>query len=72
MPHRLTPAQLEILGLNSLGVRDAEIAARTGRSLSTVRTLAKSAERRLGVHSRTEAIYRAAERGELKLWPNGK
>jgi DNA-binding NarL/FixJ family response regulator len=72
MPRRLTPAQLEILGLNSLGVRDAEIAARTGRSLSTVRTLAKSAERRLGVHSRTEAIRHAAVRGELRIWLRGK
>jgi DNA-binding CsgD family transcriptional regulator len=72
MPRRLTPAQHEILGLNSLGVRDAEIAARTGRSLSTVRTLAKSAERRLGVHSRTEAIRHAAVRGELRLWPKRK
>ncbi|MDP9300231.1 MAG: LuxR C-terminal-related transcriptional regulator [Actinomycetota bacterium] len=67
MRRKLTPAQLEILWWSSLGFQDKEIAARTGRSTATVRTLAAAAMVRVGAHTRAGAIYRAVRLGELRL-----
>uniref|UniRef100_UPI0023609185 helix-turn-helix transcriptional regulator n=1 Tax=Serratia marcescens TaxID=615 RepID=UPI0023609185 len=67
----LTPRERDVLGLICEGLPDKKIAARLNLALNTIRThVAK-----LGVHSRSEAIVWARERGLFTGGPasmNGK
>lgn len=61
-PHRvgsvtvLTPRELSVLRLLSIGKRTAEIAAHLGLGEETVRSHLKKAQRKLGVTDRTHAV----------------
>lgn len=61
-PHRvgtvsqLTPRELSVLRLLSIGKRTAEIAAHLGLGEETVRSHMKKAQRKLGVTDRTHAV----------------
>jgi DNA-binding NarL/FixJ family response regulator len=59
----LTDRQIEILRLASEGVSTAEIAARLGLSLHTVRNHLQACIHNLGVHSKTQAVSAAIRRG---------
>lgn len=56
---RLTPRQLEILGLLAEGSRVKEIARRLGLSETTVRNHIRAVLLELGVHSQLEAVAKA-------------
>jgi ATP/maltotriose-dependent transcriptional regulator MalT len=55
-PSRLTPSEIEVLGLLQRGVTPKEIAQRTSRSVSTVRVHIANAITKLGCHGHSEAI----------------
>ena len=59
---RLTPRELEILGLLSKGFLDKEIANALRISSWTVHGHAKNIYEKLGVHSRTEAVVKYLQR----------
>ncbi len=59
---RLTPRELEILGLLSKGFLDKEIAHALHISAWTVHGHAKNIYEKLGVHSRTEAVVKYLQR----------
>ena len=59
----LTRRECEILGHVSEGLKDTEIAARLGVSKSTVRNHVAALYMKIGVHSRSDAIVWARERG---------
>lgn len=53
---RLTPRELEILGLMSEGITGTTIAKRLNISSTTVRNHVQHIQSKLGVHSKTEAV----------------
>lgn len=59
----LSERQVEILRLLSEGLEASEIAARLGISVVTVRNHLQSCNRKLGVHSKTQAVSEAIRRG---------
>ncbi|HXA28726.1 MAG TPA: response regulator transcription factor [Candidatus Angelobacter sp.] len=59
----LSGRQIEILRLTGEGLDPAEIAARLGISVVTVRNHLQGCIRRLGVHSKTQAVSLAIRRG---------
>lgn len=60
---RLTPTELEVLGLIAKGYSAPEIAAMTNRSPNTVPTHVRNIYRKLSVHSRGEAVFEAMQMG---------
>src|SRR3954447_18081667 len=59
----LTPRQLEVLRYLATGSSTEQIAAQMGIARETVRNHVRALLRRLGVHSRLEAVITARERG---------
>jgi DNA-binding NarL/FixJ family response regulator len=59
----LSERQLEILRLTAEGLSAADIATRLGLSLHTVRNHLQACIRKLGVHSKTQAVSLAIKRG---------
>jgi len=59
----LTARQVEILRLAAEGLATDEIAAKLGLSLHTVRNHLQSCIRKLGVHSKTQAVSAAIRKG---------
>jgi DNA-binding CsgD family transcriptional regulator len=59
----LTPAERQVLIDLEAGDQPKEIAARTGRSVHTVRTLIQRAIQKLGCGGRTEALAVARRSG---------
>jgi PAS domain S-box-containing protein len=59
----LTPRESDVLRLICEGLADKEIAARLGVALNTVRSRVATLYAKLGLHSRSEAIIWARERG---------
>jgi DNA-binding NarL/FixJ family response regulator len=59
----LTARQVEILRLAAEGMATDEIAAKLGLSLHTVRNHLQSCIRKLGVHSKTQAVSAAIRKG---------
>jgi DNA-binding NarL/FixJ family response regulator len=51
----LTPRELDVLALLSMGKRNSEIAANLNLSVSTVKSHLRSIYKKLGVSNRTEA-----------------
>lgn len=62
----LTPRELEILSLCAGGWNSHHIASQLSLSWETVRWHLKSTYRRLGVHTRADAIARARELGLIE------
>jgi DNA-binding CsgD family transcriptional regulator len=62
----LTPQQTRILQLSAHGLRDKDIAERTGLAWHTVRRHIQGAYRRLGVSSRTAAVFKAVNLGLIE------
>ncbi len=58
----LTPRERDVLGLISLGLRDADIADRLGLTRSTIRNHLSTLYSKIGVHNRGSAIIWARER----------
>jgi PAS domain S-box-containing protein len=59
----LTPRQAEILRLLAAGRSTHQMAAQLGLSIDTIRNHVRDLLKRLGVHSRLEAVTSARERG---------
>jgi len=59
----LTPRQVEVLGLLAQGLNTREIAGRLGVAVETTRNHIRALLRRLGVHSRLEAVIVARRQG---------
>jgi DNA-binding NarL/FixJ family response regulator len=59
----LTPREVEILGLIARGVSNQEIADRVFLSINSVKTYIRTAYRKIGVHSRAEAVGWAIRHG---------
>ena len=59
----LTVREAEVLALITQGLSNAEIADRTHLSVNSVKTYIRSAYRRIGVRSRTEAVLWGVEHG---------
>ena len=55
--------EAEILALITQGLSNAEVADRTHLSINSVKTYIRSAYRRIGVRSRTEAVLWGVEHG---------
>jgi DNA-binding NarL/FixJ family response regulator len=62
---RLTPSELDVLGLLFLGLRNKEIARARSRTTETVKTHVRTILRKLDVRSRTQAVMVARRRGIL-------
>jgi PAS domain S-box-containing protein len=62
---RLTPRQAEVLRLLAEGHNTDAIAVRLGVALETARNHIRAVLKRLGVHSRLEAVVEARQRGML-------
>ena len=58
---RLTPREIEVLGLIARGCTYAKVGVQLGISVHTVATHIKSAYRKLDVHSAGAAVMRAIE-----------
>jgi DNA-binding NarL/FixJ family response regulator len=63
----LTAREEEVLNLVAKGFSYAEIAAGLGLAVSTVASHVKQIYRKLSVHSRSEAVFEAVQRGLLNL-----
>jgi len=61
----LSQREREVLGLLARGFAYAEIARFQNLSVHTTRTYVKNLYHKLGVHSRSEAVYEAAALGLL-------
>ena len=61
----LSPREREVFDLLAEGLRGSDIARRLGLSPATVRTHVRNAMAKLDAHTRTEAVVRAIERGEI-------
>ena len=59
----LTVREAEVLALITQGLSNAELADRTHLSINSVKTYIRSAYRRIGVRSRTEAVLWGVEHG---------
>lgn len=59
----LTPRERQVLDGLAAGASTAELAARLGLSVSTVRSYVKTVLSKLGVHSRLEAVIMLLETG---------
>jgi DNA-binding NarL/FixJ family response regulator len=66
----LTPREDEVLGLLSDGLTQTEIAARLGISSRTVATHIEHVLRKLGVHSRAQAVALVLRNGALPSAPH--
>lgn len=64
-PHLLTPREREVFSLLAAGMSGEEIATRLVLSAETVRTHVRNAMEKLEARTRTEAVVRALEAGEL-------
>lgn len=64
-PSQLTPRQAEVLRHLAAGCSTKQIAENLGLSLETVRNHIRAVLRRLGAHSRLEAVANARSRGLL-------
>lgn len=60
-PPQLTPREREILGLVGEGLSNAEIAAKLLLGKQSVKNVVRQVYRKLGVHSRPQAILRAIQ-----------
>lgn len=63
----LTPREREVLFLLATGLTNEQLAAELGLSAETTRTQIRNAMRKLGAHTRVEAVTLAASRGEITL-----
>jgi DNA-binding CsgD family transcriptional regulator len=63
---RLTPREIDILGLISRGYTYARAAERLGLSAHTVASHIKKIYRKLGVHSAGAAVMRAVKLGVIE------
>lgn len=68
---RVTPRELEILALLARGATTSEVAEQLTISVNTVRNHIHSVLRRLGAHSRLEAVHIAIGQGLIRLDPAG-
>jgi len=59
----LTPREAEILGLIAQGLSNQEIASRVFLSINSVKTYIRTAYRKIGAHSRAEAVGWAIRHG---------
>jgi DNA-binding NarL/FixJ family response regulator len=66
----LTPREVEVLGLLAEGLRQDEISTRLGIKSRTVGTHIENILRKLGVHSRTQAVAFALRRGGSSPLPD--
>jgi DNA-binding NarL/FixJ family response regulator len=64
-PEALSPREFQVLDLITRGFSYPEVAAQMGVSVSTVRTHVRNIYGKLGVHSKTEAVYEARQVGLL-------
>ena len=62
---RLAPRELDVLTCTALGCTNADTAARLNLRPETVKSYLRSAMRRLGAHTRTEAVAEARRHGLL-------
>ena len=69
MDHRLSPREVEVLGLASLGLTNKEIAYRLGISDRTVQFHMNSIFNKTGTNSRTEVVALAVRSGWLPPAP---
>ena len=60
---QLTPAELQVLGLLARGLHNAAIAVQLGKREKTVRNQVSSILRKLGAHTRAEAVALARDAG---------
>lgn len=65
--NRLTPRELEVLQALAYGLQDREIAERLHMSDKTARTHVMNITKKLGVHSRLQALVFALSHGVVKL-----
>jgi len=66
-PHDpLSPRELEVLAMASLGLRNAQIADRLGLSVHGIKFHLAAAYRKLGVTNRTEAVVTYMHMSELR------
>lgn len=65
MSATLSPRETEVLQLVAKGLSFEETGDALGLSQATVETHVKRIYRKLGVHSRTEAVYEARQQGHL-------
>jgi DNA-binding NarL/FixJ family response regulator len=63
---KLTPSELDILGLLFVGLSNKEIARETSRTTETVKTHVKTIFRKLDARSRIQAVMVARRRGILQ------
>ena len=63
----LTPREIEVLRLLSLGLANKEIAARLGISEHTVKFHLSAIYSKLGAANRAEAVRRGLQRGLIPL-----
>ena len=63
---RLSPREMQVLDLIARGFTYAEIAGQMGVSLTTVQTHVRNVYGKLGVHSKTEAVFEARQSGLLR------
>ncbi len=62
----LSPREMQVLDLIARGFTYAEIAGQMGVSLTTVQTHVRNVYGKLGVHSKTEAVFEARQSGLLR------
>lgn len=65
---KLTPRETEILGLVAKGLRNREVASHLGITEATVASYLKDVYRKLGISSRAEASWTAAQLGLKSDW----
>ena len=63
----LTPPEREVLTMLAHGATGTEVAAALVISPETVRSRTRSARKRLGARTRTQAIALAVHRGEIEM-----
>lgn len=65
LKEKLTPREAEILALLSGGYKHQELAHLLGLAICTVHSHVRQIYRKLGVHSKTEAVFEARQLGLL-------
>ena len=63
----LTPQQLNVLKLLTLGLQNKEIADRMGLAVSTIKLHVSGILRRLNVRTRTAAVIKAQKQGLIDI-----